>query len=288
MIFVSICYRVISEESKSSSWFDEAFEYSLVTTMISLGNESLFNHLEVDQDNSNLLLACLDNAVSQIDIDKQTATAYAGLPNFPGYVDGPGTEARFRTTKSLAQINQHTIIISDQDNYCLRHMDRKTKTTSTFAGKCTINRLASGSTAGTAKDMTLNKPGALLFDNRSDILYVVDDDHLHRINMSNNTAYSKVKTESYLLSSLLATVSARELLITTLYGIATLDVNTNTIKLLSGSKGKSQHENSKESRDGNLTGASFVDPRAIRQYEGGVYLVAEYGTHKIRILDLER
>ena len=114
--------------------FAQIFQYSKMTTIIALYNESVFTHIEPDLANENYLLACLGSGVSVVDLNKGTAWAIAGLPARPGYKEGIGTEAEFHTIVSLAQINKTMLIISDQYNNCLRWIDRSTHQTSQFAG----------------------------------------------------------------------------------------------------------------------------------------------------------
>ena len=60
----------------------------------------------------------------------------AGVTRTPGYQQGKGTKARFRTIRGLTQISRNVVVVADYDNHCLRKINRKTGETSLFSGSC--------------------------------------------------------------------------------------------------------------------------------------------------------
>ena len=262
--------------------FTQIFRYSRMTTIIALYNESVFTHIEPDLANESYLLACLSSAVSVVDLNKGTAWAIAGLPARQGYKEGIGTEAEFHTIVSLAQINKTMLIISDQYNNCLRWIDRSTHQTSPFAGTCGDDRLKGDTGKQPVTDLIFTQPGALLYNDTSKVLYAADYDEVLRINMTTNTAQRHFKSSKVLSgltsvgSRLLASYSKGVLQIETVTGIETLLTGINA--------GHDDHHVDVD----NLNETVFDKLADIQLLYQNIYVLAEYGTHQIRGIDLKR
>ena len=54
----------------------------------------------------------------------------------PGFADGTGNETIYDQIRGFVQLNANEVVVNDAGNGCLRHLDRTTGKTSTFAGLC--------------------------------------------------------------------------------------------------------------------------------------------------------
>lgn len=109
-------------------------------------------------------------------------------PFEPAYREGPGEQALFDEPGGIALLNDGTLLVSDWDNSCIRHID-KSNVVTTFAGTCTRRGQRDGSTS----DALFNGPGDLAVGPDGTI-YVIDHGDSVRAIMSSGTVSTLYRT----------------------------------------------------------------------------------------------
>ena len=254
-------------------------ETGVITTVISLNNESIFSYLERDLANPHYLLSCLDNAIVSIDLVTKTAFAISGLPTEPAYVEGIGSEARYSGPLSLVQVDRSTIIIADTQNFCLRQIDRDTMNTSTFAGECENYGTAQNDATVTRENLRLMSPQALIYDKTNQSLYLADGETIYSMSVSGTEVYKIVLNDRYAFNSLILSTEPNQFLIGTTTDEVVSVTQNNEIKVIAG-KGL------KHNADGQVPGVKFDTAESIVQVNQNSYLLVENSGHKLRGLDL--
>lgn len=268
--------------------FTDVFRTSAMNTIISLPNESIFTHLEQDLLNPNTLLACIDNAVATIDIKKRTAAAYSGLPNSAGYVEDRGTKARYNEAISLAQINKTTIIVADKRNFCLRRIERDSINSLTFAGRCTeYGDSGAQEETTTTTDLRLSSPQSLLYEGSTQRLYLADMSSVYYINMADLRVYKLIDSE-YTIYSLVKSAIDPHMFIGAIAGGIVSIHTANGSKVINIIAGQELPPLENKALDGDFAKASFNQPRAVIHLYSNLYMTAEYGSSKLRGLDIVR
>lgn len=261
---------VLSVTATDYTDYMEKLNAMSMSTIIQLYNESIFHHIEQDIRNPDYLLACLDNAVTTVDLKGKKGWAIAGQPSIAGYEEGKGTEARFKTLVSLAQINKTTLILSDSGNGCLRSFNRMTGRTDTYAGYCSDQGSDTAQESMHLDDIRFVEPGPLLYDKDTSILYVIDLQQVYSIKMA-TILVKKIHEESKPILGFYTDIEDNKILATVSKGIVRLDLNA---KLVTSSRV--------------ISGFEFEDLYAIVQPEEGIFLVAESGNSKLRSVEFTR
>ena len=130
------------------------------------------HELQADQYHDGNVLAAVGNAIYSI-TDDGGSYRIAGNATEAGYKAGFYTNARFNLTAGLTQVSYGIVLISDQNNQCLRRLDRITGHVSIFAGEC-----GNGTRYYEGIDYiqwsTFNKPSRLQYDANSRKIYLLD------------------------------------------------------------------------------------------------------------------
>lgn len=93
--------------------------------------------METDHTDANHVLVSIGTALWSTD-GSETFTIIGG-EEF-GYREGNASEALFADITGFIQFNSTTVIIADNENFCLRVFNRVTETTSALFGKCVKTR----------------------------------------------------------------------------------------------------------------------------------------------------
>lgn len=119
-----------------------------------------------------------NHVIRKLDLMTGKVTTAAGTPGRWGYQDTtPGKKVWFNRPIALAFDSAGTLFISDHANHCIRWMDTKTQSVSTWTGTCTQK----GNKPGVRGVGMFDSPVGLLFG-PGDVLYVAD--HLnHQIKL---------------------------------------------------------------------------------------------------------
>ena len=195
-----------------------------------------------------------------------------------GYHEGKGLAARFKAITGFAQTNKTNVAIVDHGNYCLRMLNRITKTTSRLAGACTTAGSANG------KSGRFNSPWGVVLDPRDpNKLFVTDNSNKALRSVLINTGeISTVISGLNYPRGLRWNFDKTSLLITNAHYIGEVkfdgqgSVTKNVI--LAGS---TLYGNV----DGTPSQARFAFPHDIASLLKGVEVVADYSNARLRIID---
>lgn len=262
--------------------FAKIFARSHITTIIALYNESIFTHIERDMSHNHRLLACLDHAVSIVDLETKTAWALVGLPITNGYIEAEGTLAKFSSIASLAQINRTMLVVSDTNNNCLRWVDRTSYQTSQFAGKCGDQRIQEhGDIDISLSDLKFVAPGALLYQNITHMLYVADYEEVLTINITARIAHRLFKSTMVITGLAL---EGDKILASYNQGVFEID----SLSHYSLVTGNSAHKDDFHGDAENLNETVFDQIKDIQLLYQRIYAIAEYASNRVRGIDLKR
>lgn len=101
-------------------------------------------------------------------------TTFTGTAGAPGYADGTGAGARFRSPTGLAGNGAGHLFVSDSNNHTIRRVDLATGAATTVAGAPYDRGLSPQTHAdGTGSEARFNEPDGLAYDG-SGILFVAD------------------------------------------------------------------------------------------------------------------
>ena len=199
-----------------------------------------------------------------------------GTSDSQSYREGGQTDALFNPISGFTQVNETHILVVDQNNNCLRYVDRRTNSSSQFAGTCG----ASGNQDGEQFDALFNSPRQIIlkdqstahvtdFENRAirqvDIVtgqvttwLALDDRPIGIIRNQPKQVYF-VSTESRILRIRLDSVVAYSVIPSTVPGF----------------------------RDGQFRSARFDHPTSIVELGRDTLIVAEPKSNRLRVLHLK-
>lgn len=124
--------------------------------------------LTIDPTKTYLYLAD-GHAIRQITISSGLITTIAGNVNTPGYVNSPGTAARFNTPWGISTDGTN-VYVGDSNNQVIRQVVISSGAVSTLAGTSGT----SGSTNGTGAGALFNSPRGVALDSTYQNLYIAD------------------------------------------------------------------------------------------------------------------
>lgn len=193
-----------------------------------------------------------------------------------GYREGQGTQAMFNATYGFVQQSSTLVIVVDRYNHCLRSLDRRTRMTEVFAGRCR----KSGFRNDGAKSM-FDEPHSIIRDLKSKSYLVTD---------LGNNAIRKVASDTKSVSTLKKSDSLRkprgitqdetsgDFYIITYHALFRLSYATNKLQLLGGSEDKAVV-------NGKLSQARFSYPSEIIMFNKGTYSLIADG-RQLRLIDM--
>lgn len=86
-------------------------------------------------DESKLYIADTENHIIRVlDMETRVLDLYAGTPETPGDVDGPGLQAQFNFPRDLQMTPEGILFVADSDNNKIRAIDTATGEVSTYVG----------------------------------------------------------------------------------------------------------------------------------------------------------
>lgn len=262
---------------------EEYIKNAKMVDVISLYNESIFYHLEQDLNSSEHLIAALDNAISIVDLQPSTATAYAGLPAESGYRESVGTEARFHTVISFCQISKDSIVVVDQRNYCLRMIDRQTGATSTLVGRCQRRKQPDEQQKTAMDELRMINPGVVVFDNASLSLFVADTTIVYRVDLASNTVHTHTTSPRTLASMILVKETDYVIAVMdhTVMRLYAGELNLAPVSIV-GNVARSGDEH------GTLNATLLSQPKGIVEFHPNVYLIADHHNNRVKMLNTNR
>lgn len=232
--------------------------------------------MELDLYRPNRIIYTDYHALRTSDGDLQTAIA--GETESEGYKEGVHKKARFRNIYGFTQISINTIIVADMRNHCLRKIERGTRQTSQFSGKCETSGLASG-----IKNGRFSKPWTIVRDvKNSGRLLVTDYDNSAIRSVSINTGFVRTLVQSTMLTRIRYVVQDKDgdIYVTAYHAVYLITYNDKVIRALSGSQSNYGYSNK------NLRYSRYNMPHDIKIIGYKALLVADSGNRKIRLLDL--
>lgn len=242
-------------------------------------NNGFISHIEVDRLNPKKLLYS-DNYSVKSGNKNASTTVVGSTSNKWGYVEGVGTEARFRVIKGFIQINKTTLIVADQANNCLRSVDRQTLQTATFAGQCRKSGFQDGVNA------LFNSPHSVIKSSRSNITLVVTDSFNNAVRVVDMT--SRVTTTLISSSSGLSSPTGiafdylgENLLISSVFRISKYNMKSHTLTNLTGGlHGGFQNGTLAEARFDHLAELTLLAP--------GIWLTADEYNKNYRVVNVNQ
>jgi hypothetical protein len=204
-----------------------------------------------------------------------TIATVAGVPNSPGFVDGPAANAHFGHINGLASGKGAVVYVSDYSNNAIRVVHLDTMMVSTLAGG---GPNAAGFVDGTGTDARFRQVQGIVYDGDS-TLYVADyTSGIRTVNVNTGetaTIYSQPAYVGYGV----ALDGAGHLLFSDDYvAIRQLDLATGDVTVFAGGTLGTQ--------DGVGAAASFGFPYGIAADGQGSLFVADVGSDAIRKIDL--
>lgn len=209
--------------------------------------------------------------------DGKNNSVIAGNPSYEGYLEGTGTSARVNHVGGFYQMNSTHLIFTDRVNHCLRMLNRQTRETSPFAGKCGTSGFQDGI------DSRFYYPWSIIKDESSPNKVIVADTSNHamrRVDLVTKRVTTMLRTAATSPRSMVFNKKGHLLIsqsnMLSEFRLADL-LNTNVV----GSKLTG-------TLDGPFSRARFYYPYEIINVRDDVHLVADMGTNKIRIVDREQ
>ena len=237
-------------------------------------------HMELDLRDTNTILYSDWYSLRML-VGTRTTTI-AGPPtscssDCAGYQEGVGSAARFYVVSGFLQLNSSTVVAVDQYSNCLRVINRDSKRTSQFAGKCSVHGFDDGVSA------TFHYPWSVIRDIRSPDLLLVTDYWNHAVRQVN--ILTKVTTTLIRRAAGLNYPSyitydpqGQYLVISNDHFIAEKRNNSEALVNVIGST-------SSGFADGSVSDVRFSSPRELVFLSDDLRLVADGGNNRLRVLN---
>ena len=271
--------------------------------------ESYVWHMERDKLQKENILFTDGNALKTT--NGQTTSTIIGSARESGYIDAKGEQARFNYITGFTQLDARRVVVVDNGNNCVRLIDRISRTAEPLAGRCGTygNQDGIGNQALFAGPWSVvrNKhvPGSLIVTDRYNNV-------LRAIQLSNNevTTYWK---ENALFRPRALMWSGEELWITGYTNITKLTPPEGSgVELVAGSQVEGDSEGTMEKIKDSLLKTvislnsqddlpppdnpvylfadlpKFKDILEIAPVDKGVYVVADRGNSKLKLLDTNK
>ena len=244
-----------------------------MTTYIS--TESTVYHMEMDRhEDGNILFS--DRSSLKTTDSNETKTI-VGRATKHAYREGAGEAARFSGITGFYQINSRTVVVVDQSNHCLRHIDRPTAQTQPFSGTCTKSGYADGAQA------LFYSPHSIIPDSRDqDKLLVTDNGNnaVRHVDINTRVVSTFYKGALNYPLGITQDFSSGDLYMTTFSAVYHLNYHSKDLTLITGSP--TQHGY----RDGDFSVSLFYYPNELLLIDNmRKLLVTDYNNNRLRILD---
>ena len=211
----------------------------------------------------------------------------AGSVDTEGYIEGLGSQARFKEITSLVQLNRTHIVISDRRNSCLRMLDRVTGQTSPYAGQCGVRGFADGP----ALDVIFDFPSDVMFDERDRQNLIILDDYndairlLDTSTMTLKTLYANDVELTRPRYGVIDAYNSDVMYITIKRRIVKYSFSKNAVTHLTGSL--PTPEEKRIVSDGHYTVARYgYFISGIAQINQQFLVVTDFWSDKVRVIDL--
>ncbi|XP_067950884.1 hepatocyte growth factor receptor-like isoform X1 [Watersipora subatra] len=275
--------------------FDTAQEYN--ETLVSFGKLSQLdiedsfklrelNSLQEDQLNPGGFIAANQHSLTLITPDLR-AVIVAGKENGSGYNESFGGYATFSNVVDAAQYNNgEDILVADNKNNCIRTVNKDSRRTRTFVGRCDFG----GSFTGTVPALEANIPGpfSILHDQeRNRFFYLTyEPSSIIEHNLSTDEVTLRYQNPEEFVETwaFVADSTFSYLYVTHEGGISKMDTNDWNKTLVAGSNKWEEGE----PLNGPLLEARFDLPgRMVWLIQDQVLLVSEPYKHSFRVINLE-
>ena len=234
------------------------------------------------------MLAAWGNALISTRLEFPEVYFLAGSVDNSGYVEGKGTDARFKEITSFLQLDKNRVAIVDHQNSCVRMLDRETEVTSPFVGKCGVI----GWPDGKALEAEFNQPTDILFDERDrNNLIILDDynDAIRLLDMRTMMLKTLYANDTDLYRPRYAVVDKNnpdKLYITIMRRLVSYSFEKNAVTVLTGAVPATDEEKY-IIFDGHLSAARFgYYLSGIAQINEQFLLISDYWNDKVRVIDL--
>ena len=218
----------------------------------------------------------------EVDLYKNDGSILYSDVNYLKTTDGKSYKTLFLGfvfVSGFLQITNDKVVVVDNLMHCLRLIDRTSNTNRRLVGTCHGPGFADG------KNAKFYHPWDIEFDERNPGNLLVTDfsnGALRSVDVEAGTVSTIIRSGLYIPRGL--TWYKGSLLITNNHYISELSWNANgavtNTKLTAGA--------SAGYRDGAFSSAMFSNPHEIRQIGEDLFLVADYGNHKLRLIDMAK
>lgn len=233
-------------------------------------------HLEMDEYYPGSVIYTDDHSV--MTSDGVTSTTVAGNATEEGYLEGHGSEARFRNVFGFTQLTlEKEVIVADTWNHCLRKVNRDSTATSVWTGQCEKAGYKFG------KAGQFRYPYAVMRDqNDKDQLLVTDSGNkaVRTVNIATGAIGTFVQSNALNVLRYLTQDKSGDMFVTAANSIQRISYADKKVTLIAGSPTKRGYE------DLDLLSSLFNYPYDIALVGPQEFLVADPGNQKIRLLDL--
>lgn len=265
-------------------------------------------HLERDIHNKENILFTDGNALKTT--NGQTTSTIIGSSKDSGYSNSKGEAARFNYVTGFTQLDARRVVVVDNGNNCVRLIDRVSRTVELLVGRCG----SYGYLDGTGDQALFAGPWSVIKDkNDADLLIVTDryNNALRTVRLSNKEVKTLLKGNTLYRPRALMW-SGNELWIAGYTNITKLVPGNGRVELIAGSEVEGDSDGTLERiRDGsqktiislnskdNLPPADnpiylftdlpkFKDVLEIAAVDKGVYVIADRGNSKLKLLDTNK
>ena len=266
-----------------------------MNTIFDLSDEDLVNSkLDIEFIHKDLFkpgnfILCLPTAIISSPLpnaDGGRVQIMVGNATRYGYREGEGINARFNALFGIVQTTSG-FIVTDYLNHCLRLVEPVESTgnatenvqswrTSTYAGECRTR----GHTNGNLRNAKFFYPRGIV--RQKDVLFIAESkgQKIRQLHMVDNTVYTIHESLNLKLHQLVIGKKRNEFYLTVPHGVIRVQ-DRKEAWVVGSTEHKSQFTTTQ------FTGAGFDIPRGIAWLTDKVLLVADFGNHLIKLVDLE-
>ena len=205
----------------------------------------------------------------------------AGNSTQEGYREGVGAEARFNYISGFTQISEKHVVLADNNNHCLRLIDRTTHNTSVFRGQHKSHGYQNG------RPGRFYFPWSVVIDRREKYQLLITD-HWNKavrtVDVKSQIEGTFVRSESlWAIIGITQDGRSGDLFVTALDALNRVTYTKRSVSLISRSLGS----NSNGYRDNTLLNSLFYRPQELVFITPQTLLLANAYNLKLRMLDMK-
>lgn len=186
----------------------------------------------------------------------------AGQPRETSFHDGIGREAHFSYVIDFYQVDANIVILVDQANHCIRHVQRSSRNVTTYLGWCRNNgMIAIGvKLPPSSSDVRFYVPTTILYNEQSRTYYILNymTSSITAYSLEENLLWTLVADKVNIVNpfSFVFTKDERGFMVNHQYGFSRVDIASKEIELVAGQRKKDK--TSPTPIDGELLEAAFL------------------------------